>query len=162
MNRKWEKKLVAWTPKMAKSKKYRNRRLDPDRLWHEPVEKARIRDKVRRIARKRPGALTASFLARACERVHGGQPERVKDLFKVSLPMFVSTKFPSQTPRELNEAQTVAESMEFLLRGKTARALDLLAARFIALETAAANKNDWTKAEKWELRSEISKTLANT
>ena len=106
--------------------------------------------------------LSASFLARAHERWKGKEARSVGDLMSVSLEMYVSTKFPSRTPRELNEAQTLAEIMGRLMDGEVAKAMDMAAGRFIALETAASQKGDWKKAEAWELRSEISTTLAGT
>ena len=133
-----------------------------DRLWHEPQEKQRLHERLVRIARRRPGALTATFLARAHERWKGRAAKNVDELLSVSLEMYVSTKFPSRQPRELNEAQTLSQVMQHLLDGEVANAMDVLSGRFIALETAASQKGDWKRAMDWELRNDISSTLAGT
>jgi hypothetical protein len=151
--------LVAWNYKKSRDRKS-DRSVSPEKLWKEPSDRAKLAERVKRIGRKKPGALLATFLCRAHERMGLGETRRMRSLDKLNLSHYITQKGNFKQVRDLNEASTLAQAIDKLRKGELESLGDLLAMRFVALEQVAGGK-EWKVAEKWELREETSGCLGS-
>ena len=113
------------------------------------------------MGRRRPGALRAAFLWRACERNGHGIVDTVEEAEKVPLSMSLSAKSNVKDLRNLSEAQTCLEALGFLIKGDQRRAADMLRMRYLAIERSVADKNDWKVAQQYELRRNVSARIGS-
>jgi hypothetical protein len=122
-----------------------------------------LEKKLRQVARRAPGALIAFVLQHAYESIHLGEATRLKETDTISLSTYLSTKSllkDSKDEKTKSEAQTLAEALDNLRKGKLQKCADLLAMRFLALESANAPAGQWKKAALYELKKKLAPTLA--
>ena len=83
----------------------------------------------------------------------------MREAMKVPLRVFASLRSPVKQPRDVAEAQVLAQSLDALRTGRPEVAADILATGFIALEVQTPRGKDWKAAALRERRDEGSATL---
>jgi hypothetical protein len=155
--------LYRWTPGLKESKKWGKKELDHDRVFREPEEgtedRKKLNKRLRRVARKAPGALYYSYLYRIHEKLHGDYPEKRRGVCNLKVATYLSLKSAVKDPKILPEAATLAEALDHLNANRLPQLADLLASRFLAVEESVARKGDWGRAKDWEVRRNISESL---
>ena len=91
-----------------------------------------------------------------------GIPRNVNPAELVNLSVYLSAKSNIKDPRNLSETQTICECLDYLFQGKYARVADILSMRFVAIERAISDKDEWKEARKYELRREVCSTLCGS
>ena len=61
----YERRLVVWCEDLEDKKRLRKKYVSPGREWKQPEDKAKVQSRLRRISRKRQGAIFFSLLARS-------------------------------------------------------------------------------------------------
>ena len=105
------------------------------------------------FAARQPGALTAFFLSMLHQRASQGLLTRTKQLRAQSVVQWVTSHCGLQEVRDQREALTLAAAMDSINSRQLATAMDTLAQRLQALQSAKAKGGSWEKASKIELTS---------
>ena len=121
--------------------------------------------KVVEIARKYPGALTCSTAEEVAETLvtqEGG----IWDLQEGPIPPLFTRYFRAQlaskmSPAMARESHTLAQGIDFLLRGKIGSALDLLSQRLKALEMQSGGAH-YSVAQQQEVLPKEAATMSTT
>ena len=101
------------------------------------------------------------FLHHSYERLHSGQASRLRDLDRIRLASYFAqkSKLRDKDAKMRDEGATLLEAVDFLRARKVKKACDLLLMRYMALEQSVEDGN-WKKAVRFELRSNITGTIA--
>ena len=103
------------------------------------------------------------FLHAAHERLHSGLPTKLKEVDRIRLTSYFAqkSKLRDTEAKMRDEGATLLEAVDFLRARKPKKAIDLLLMRYMALEQSQEDGN-WKKATKYELRSNITSTIAGS
>eukprot|EP00435_Cladocopium_sp_Y103_P014335 s49_g3.t1 len=146
---------------LAWKEKGRDRKVSYEDLTH--VDQLRLKKKgdLLNFAAKNPGALTAHFLAGVYARLSKGTVHRTSQLREASVSAWAHQHSGLTEPRDLKEVLTLAEVLDHVNRRETARALDIIVQRIVAIQAARQKGGSWEKAENLELVSN-QRSLAST
>ena len=79
---------------------------------------------------------------------------------KLHIGTYVVNKSPLKGGRDISEACTLAEIMDFLKEGRHAQAMDVAAGRMMSLEVATQPGKDHKAGAEWECKAPNYATLA--
>ena len=95
------------------------------------------------------------------ERLHSGLSTRLPDLGRMRFTSYFAqrSKLKRKEGKLRDEGATLLEAVDVLRHGKTKKVVDLPLMRYMALGQSVEGGN-WNKAMKFELRSNVTGTIA--
>ena len=142
---------MTWRPK----KKGRNRSVSPKSLRKLDSYKFKARSELLGFAASHPGALSGHFLAMIHEKLAKGSVAKERQLSEASVAQWAVSHSGLKDVRDQREVLTLATVMDAVSRADLAEAMDVLAQRIIAIQSAKSDKGSWTKAEAIELVANV-------
>ena len=112
----------------------------PEQVWIPPLDQKNLQQRVQKVARRRPGALTLFLQTKAFGRLGYGRATNLGEVNRVHLGTYLATRSPIKRAREVAEASTLVEIFDHLRQGRISQALDVTSCRPISLEVSRMSR----------------------
>lgn len=136
---------LRWRPRA------RNRLVGPTAERRLEGEKFKARGDLLSFAARRPGALSAFFLAMVHRKLCQGRITQSKPLRRMSVTTWAQQHSGLTEQRDLKEVLTLATVVDLMNSDDLSAAMDVMTQRIAAIQRAKSKSCSWEKAENLEL-----------